>query len=277
MSLTWQSADQPALPRITPLGWVRVVLRGLPLAVLVFGGLGLLVLVRLVERPLCGMRRPLTPWITQAVCRLTLVILGIGYRVRGQPLRGPGAMVANHASWLDIFALNARTQVVFVAKSEVAGWPGIGLLARATGTLFIRRDRAEVAGQIGLFGDRLRAGHKLVFFPEGTSTDGLRVLPFKPALFAAFVVPGLQVQPVSVVYSAPKRADPRFYGWWGAMEFAPHLLAVLATAAQGRVTLIFHPPLDVARFADRKALALACENAVRAGVMSSRVAAPEVR
>lgn len=277
MSLTWQSADQPALPRITPLGWVRVVLRGLPLAVLVFGGLGLLVLVRLVERPLCGMRRPLTPWITQAVCRLTLVILGIGYRVRGQPLRGPGAMVANHASWLDIFALNARTQVVFVAKSEVAGWPGIGLLARATGTLFIRRDRAEVAGQIGLFGDRLRAGHKLVFFPEGTSTDGLRVLPFKPALFAAFVVPGLQVQPVSVVYRAPKRADPRFYGWWGAMEFAPHLLAVLATAAQGRVTLIFHPPLDVARFADRKALALACENAVRAGVMSSRVAAPEVR
>lgn len=277
MSQTWHSADQPERLRISPMGWLRVVVRAVPLAVLIFGGLALLLLLRLIERPLCGLRRPVTPWVTQAVCRAVLVILGIGYAVQGKPLTGPGALVANHASWLDIFALNARKRVYFVAKSEVAGWPGIGWLARATGTVFIRRDRADVAAQIGLFRARLLAGHKLVFFPEGTSTDGLRVLPFKPALFAAFLEPelkdGLQLQPVSVVYHAPKGADPRFYGWWGTMDLGPHLLAVLATAGQGGVTVIYHPPLDVTRFQGRKALALACETYVRAGVTSSRPAA----
>ena len=279
MSQTWHSADQLEHLRISPMGWLRVVVRAVPLAVLIFGGLALLLLLRLIERPLCGLRRPVTPWVTQAVCRAVLVILGIGYAVQGQPLTGPGALVANHASWLDIFALNARKRVYFVAKSEVAGWPGIGWLARATGTVFIRRDRADVAAQIGLFRARLLAGHKLVFFPEGTSTDGLRVLPFKPALFAAFLEPelkdGLQLQPVSVVYRAPKGADPRFYGWWGTMDLGPHLLAVLATAGQGGVTVIYHPPLDVTRFQGRKALALACETYVRAGVTSSRPAAPK--
>lgn len=278
MSQTWHSADQPEHLRISPVGWLRVVVRAVPLVSVIFGGLALLLLLRLIERPLCGMRRPVTPWVTQTVCRAVFFILGMGYQVRGQPMRGPGAVVANHVSWLDIFALNARKRVYFVAKSEVAGWPGIGWLARATGTLFIRRDRAEVAAQIDMFRSRLLAGHKLLFFPEGTSTDGLRVLPFKPALFAAFLDPGLreglQVQPVSVVYRAPREADPRFYCWWGTMEFGPHLLAVLAAARQGGVSVTYHSPLTVAQFQDRKALALAAEELVRAGVMSSRPAAP---
>jgi 1-acyl-sn-glycerol-3-phosphate acyltransferase len=245
------------------------------LAVLVFGGLIVLLLVRLVERPVFGLRRPVTPFITQFVCRSAFVLLGMRYTSDGAPMQGAGAVVANHASWLDIFALNARKRIYFVSKSEVAGWPGIGWLARATGTVFIRRDRGEVRNQIALFRDRLGAGHKLLFFPEGTSSDGLQVLPFKPALFAAFFDPDLretlQMQAVSVIYTAPAGMDPRFYGWWGDMEFGPHLLSTLAARAPGAVHVIYHPAVKVADFPDRKALANAMEAQVREGLTQHRL------
>ena len=274
MADTWHSKSSPPPVGIGITGWVRVVLRAIPLIILVFGGLLILIVVRLVERPLCGLRRPVTPYITQFVCRTSFVILGIRYSSQGSPMTGAGAVVANHASWLDIFALNARKRIYFVSKSEVARWPGIGWLARATGTVFIQRDRSEVQGQITVFRDRLAAGHKLLFFPEGTSTDGQQVLPFKPALFAAFFDPSLrdtlQMQAVTVNYQAPDGADPRFYGWWGDMEFGPHLLATLAAARQGGVLVIYHPPVRVADFADRKALAKAMEEQVRAGLSQHR-------
>ena len=273
---TWHSEQGPPPDAITAAGWLRVVLRGIPLGALVFGGLGLLVLVRLIEAPLCGVRRPVTPFITQFVCRTAFVLLGITYTSEGMPLQGPGAVVANHASWLDIFALNARKRIYFVAKSEVAGWPGIGWLARATGTVFIKRDRADVAAQIGIFKDRLAAGHRLLFFPEGTSTDGLQVLPFKPTLFGAFfdhqIKDMLQMQAVTVNYTAPVGADVRFYGWWGDMDFAPHLLSTLAAKRQGEVHVIYHPPVAVADYANRKVLAKAMEDTVRAGLSQHRTA-----
>ena len=252
------------------MGWALVFIRGLPLALVVFGGLGLLLLLRGVERPLFGARRPWTPWITQGVCRSAFVLLGMRFVSHGRPMAQPGAAVANHASWLDIFALNARKRIYFVSKSEVAGWPGIGWLARATGTVFIRRDRREARAQTQVFLDRLEAGHRLVFFPEGTSTDGRRVLPFKTTLFEAFfqhrATAGLHIQPVTVAYHAPPGADPRFYGWWGEMAFGPALLKVLATRRPGGVELTYHPPLRVADYADRKALALALETRVREGL-----------
>jgi len=165
--------------------------------------------------------------------------------------------------------LNASKRVFFVAKAEVAGWPVIGWLARGTGTLFIRRDRREARRQQTLFEERLRAGHHLLFFPEGTSTDGARVLPFKTTLFAAFTTEALRgfltVQPVSLRYHAPEGEDACFYGWWGDMDFAHGLLKVLAVRRQGWVDVVYHPPLRVADYPDRKALAAACEAAVRTG------------
>lgn len=269
MSISWHSEDRPDPVRISPLGWVLVLLRGLPLALLVFGGLLVLLLLRLAERPLFGLQRPVTPFITQFVCRNAFRIMGIRYQTRGTLMRQRGPVVANHSSWLDIFALNARKRIYFVSKAEVAGWPGIGWLARATGTVFIERNPKKAREQAELFEYRLQAGHKLLFFPEGTSTDGLRVLRFKTTLFAAVFTDqlrnGLYVQPVSVVYHAPKGAPARFYGWWGDMDFGPHLLKVLAAARQGTVELIYHPPLKVADFPDRKALAARAEEMVRKG------------
>jgi 1-acyl-sn-glycerol-3-phosphate acyltransferase len=223
--------------------------------------------LRLVEWPLFGARRPVTPWITRAVCRGALAILGLRLQVRGRPMRTPGAAVANHGSWLDIFVLNARDSIYFVAKAEVAGWAGIGWLARATGTVFIARKGSEAKAQTALFERRLRLGHRLLFFPEGTSTDALRVLPFKSTLFAAFFAEplrdALSIQPVTVAYHAPPGQDARFYGWWGEMDFAPHLVRMLAARRHGRVEVIYHAPIRVADAGDRKALAARAERVVR--------------
>ena len=247
--------------------WLRILWRGGVLGGLVYLCLALLLLLRLVERPLFGMARPWTPQITQFVCRSAFAILRIGYVVRGRPMAHRGAIVANHSSWLDIFALNAAQRIYFVAKAEVEYWAAIGWLARATGTVFIARKGTEAKAQQAVFEERLRAGHRLLFFPEGTSTDAIRVLPFKSSLFAAFYTHGLDhimhIQPVTVLYHAPEGQDPRYYGWWGEMEFSAHLLRVLATRQQGRVEVILHPEVAVDAFADRKALAAHCERVIR--------------
>lgn len=249
------------------MGWLRIVVRGSVLGIVVFGGLILLLMVRLVEAPVFGVGRPVTPHLTQWVCRVAFVILGMKHKVRGLPMTERGAVVANHSSWLDIFALNAVKRFYFVSKSEVARWPGIGWLARATGTVFIDRDPRKAREQTGLFEQRLLAGHKLLFFPEGTSTDGQTVLPFKTTLFEAFLTPGLKpymfIQPVTLIYHSPVGQPARFYGWWGDMDFGTHLLKTLAASPQGMVELIYHDPVPVADYAGRKALAADLYETVR--------------
>ena len=275
MSKAWDPDITPHATRLGLVGWIYFSARVLALGGLVFGGLGVLALVRLAERPLFGHHRPLTPHITQFVCRGAFLIIGVQHRTEGEIMTGPGAVVANHTGWLDIFALNARKRIYFVSKDEVAGWPGIGLLARATGTLFIRRNQREARAHVETFVERLSLGHKLLFFPEGTSTDGRRVLPFKPTLFAAFFADGLRetlaIQPVSVIYRAAPGADPRQYGWWGDMDFAPHFVGTLGARKQGSVTICYHPPVQVRDFADRKSLASALEDRVRQGLFKAGV------
>ncbi|WP_245298995.1 lysophospholipid acyltransferase family protein [Pseudotabrizicola sediminis] len=263
--MNW-SAEPPPRSPVAAVGWLRFGLRAVALGIVTYGGLLLLLMVRCAEGPLFGARRPWTPRITQGVCRTAMAIMGIGLTVRGTPMQQRGAMVANHGSWLDIFALNACAPMYFVAKSEVSGWAGIGWLARATGTVFITRKGTEAKRQQQLFEARLRAGHRLVFFPEGTSTDSIRVLPFKSTLFAAFFTHGLEsvmhIQPVTVVYHAPDGADARFYGWWGDMTFAGHLVSVLSARKQGRVEVNFHPAVPVDAFPGRKELAGYCERVI---------------
>ena len=265
--MTGWLSERMDLPRIGPFGWLLVGLRGMALVVVVYGCFLLFLLLRLIERPIFGPRRPITPWLTRLVCRASLAIMGFGYSLRGRPMTERGAIVANHAGWIDIFSLNAADRVYFVSKADVADWPGIGILARMTGTLFITRKGTEARRQQEQLEARLRVGHRLLFFPEGTSTDTLRVLPFKSSLFQAFYGHGLDrimhIQPVTVVYHAPPGRDRRFYGWWGDMSFAGHLLQVLATPRQGRIEVIFHPPVPVDSFDSRKDLAAYCERVIR--------------
>ena len=264
---TWYSDAPEPQPDIRGLTWVRVAVKGVVLATLVFGCLALSLCLRLIERPLHGDHRPWTPRITVFVCRNAFRVFGMGWRETGAQMPHHGALVANHVSWLDIFALNASGPLYFVSKAEVAGWPGIGWLARATGTVFIRRERREARTHRDHLRDRLDIGHRLLFFPEGTSTDGLRVLPFRPTLFAAATDSGAAdyVQPVTLVYHAPPGERADFYGWWGDMSYGGHLLRMLAAGRHGRVELIWHPPLAT-QGVDRKALARSAEQAVRAGL-----------
>lgn len=178
MSPTWREGAPP--PMTAPRGlrdWLRVIRRGLPAVLILLLGVGLILPLRGVERLVHGRRRPWTGPHVQIVCRLVLASIGLGWRREGVPLRGPGAVVANHSSWLDILTLNAALPVFFVSKAEVASWPGINILTRVTDTHFVTRDPKLARAQAAEFAARLRAGHRLLFFPEGTSTDGRRVLP----------------------------------------------------------------------------------------------------
>ncbi|WBU58359.1 lysophospholipid acyltransferase family protein [Paracoccus sediminicola] len=250
-------------------GWLRVLRRGVPAVGLLAAGVPVLILLRLIERVFAGPRRPVTGPFVQGVCRGVLFFIGIGWTRRGTPMRGPGAVVANHASWLDIFTLNAAMPVFFVAKSEVSTWPGINILTRVTDTHFVARDRRLAQAQAVEFAARTRAGHRLLFFPEGTSSDSLRVLPFKPTLFQGFLSPelpaDLAIQPATVIYHAPKEEDPRFYGWWADMALGPHILAVLSAPRQGRAEIDLHEPIPVTG-KDRKTLSRLSENAIRAAL-----------
>ena len=265
-SQSWQGGTPPPMARLGAMGWLRVIRRGVPALLVLAIGVPLLMLLRLIERPFTGRRRPITGPFVQGVCRAVLFCIGLGWQRHGTPLRGPGAVVANHSSWLDILTMNAAMPVFFVSKAEVASWPGINILTGVTDTHFVARDPRLARAQAEEFATRTRAGHRLLFFPEGTSTDGRRVLPFKPTLFQGFLAPelpaGLAIQPMTAIYHAPPGADPRFYGWWGDMDLGPHLLSVLAAPRQGRVDIVLHPPIPVAGL-DRKSLSRAAETAIR--------------
>lgn len=267
---TWREGTPPVLRGPSGLpGWWRVVRRGVPAVLVLLIGVILILPLRAVERLIHGPRRPWSGPLVQLVCRLVLICIGLSWRREGQPMRGPGAVVANHSSWLDILTMNAAMPVFFVSKAEVRGWPGINILTAVTNTHFVVRDPKFARAQAEEFVTRIRAGHRLLFFPEGTSTDGRRVLGFKPTLFQGFLDPGLPeglaIQPMSVAYHAPQGADPRFYGWWADMALGEHLLAVLSAPRQGHVEVVLHQPVTVAG-ETRKSLAGKTETAVRDGL-----------
>ena len=276
MSLTWHGVPDPPMPPIPAAGRLRIAARGVLLALIVGAVIPTFGLVRAVERPLHGARRPWTPGVKRAMFRALLAAMGLRWRAQGRPLTGLGAQVANHTSWLDIFVLNAASRVTFVSKAEVRGWPLMGWMAAVSGTIFISRRRGEAAAQPALLRERLAAGDTLVLFPEATSTDGRRVLPFKSTLFAVFGGEGLEgarVQPVTLAYRAPEGERADFYGWWGEMSFVPHLLRVLAAPRGGSVEIVYHEPIAVGEEPDRKALARRAEAVVRAG-LEARIGTP---
>jgi lyso-ornithine lipid O-acyltransferase len=273
MRAGWNGAEPPVLPPPTRGDRLRLAVRlawavgaflllfavYLPLRAADLG------LEWLAGRPVTRLAGPVVQvWAAQA-----LASLGLAYVQQGEPMAGGGAFVANHSSWIDIVALQRAAAPFLVSKAEVRDWPGIGLVGRAIGTMFIDRRPAEAKRQEAALMARLARGDHMALFPEGTSSDGLRVLPFKSTLFAAFFAPGLEglsVQPVSIEYRVRAGLPAAFYGWWGEMEFASHARAVMARSTGGSVTLTFHPPLRLAGFADRKALAKAAEDGVRSGV-----------
>ncbi len=262
---TWQGAEEPDLPRPTPLQYARGVIR-------VFG----FVVVTLLLLPFFFVARALGRKWDRAVaalwCRCGLWLAGVKLKKIGEPIRNGGAVMANHASWLDIMAIGATAPVHFVAKSEIEGWPIFGWMGKISNTVFIARRRIEAKAQERKLSARARGGDLLCIFPEGTSSDGLRILKFKSALFSIFVpsltdggeeVPGIPAQPVALVYHAPPGMPESFHGWWGSMSLVDHVRSVVCLGKGGAVSVVYMHPLEPEGGADRKALAAATEHAVR--------------
>jgi lyso-ornithine lipid O-acyltransferase len=221
---------------------------------------------------LVTLRLPLRRTFPHRYHRMVAHLFGIRVRVVGTPPKSATLILANHSSWLDIVTFSAVAPLSFIAKSEVNDWPFFGTLARLQRTVFVTRARRSETGEArDAIAERLREGDVLVLFPEGTSSDGNSVLPFKSALLGAAetaLADGgrVPVQPVSSAYVAREgvpmgRENRPLYAWYGDMELVPHLWEALK-AGPLDVVMQFHEPLPPL---DRKELARLAWETVRKG------------
>lgn len=210
------------------------------------------------------LREALLRWWARALLRA----LGVRLRAGAVPPRSAALIVANHVSWLDVVALLAIYPAHFVCKSEVGGWPAIGWLLRQSRTIFIRRHSGRDVWRVN---NELRArfaAHEMVaVFPEGTTTDGSEVLPFRPALLQPAVERGLPVCPVAIAYSGPQAS------YVGDTSFVQSLLSICAARALD-VHIAVLPALDT-RTLTRREAARRARQAIREALAES-VFAPDV-
>ena len=252
--------------------------------------------VRVVRRFLCILLWTLASMALQGVCLLLpgrpkvafarcywavfSRLLGVRVRVIGElASQGPRPVVfvSNHSSWVDVPVLGGVLDGCFVAKGEVAGWPVVSTIARLGRTVFVSRQRGSTVRERDDMRGRLAAGDNLILFPEGTSSDGSRVLPFRTPFFAVAESqngPPPLLQPVSVVYDRigglpAGRASRPVFAWYGDMDIASHFWR-LGQHYGLRATVLLHAPIDPVAYADRKALAQAVWHTVADGASTLR-------
>jgi 1-acyl-sn-glycerol-3-phosphate acyltransferase len=212
-------------------------------------------------------------------------MMGIKVRVIGklasETADRPVIFVSNHSSWVDVPVVGGVLDGCFVAKGDVATWPVISLIARLGRTVFVSRQRGATGRERDAMRQVLDRGDNLILFPEGTSSDGSRVLPFRSSFFAlAEARPGADpgrlplIQPVSVVYDRldglpAGRASRPVFAWYGDMDIASHFWRLTQHIGL-RATVLLHAPLDPVRFADRKALSHAVWRTVADGASTLR-------
>jgi lyso-ornithine lipid O-acyltransferase len=239
--------------------------------------------VQFVVLALGGRFAGVLPMIYHRVC---CWLLDLHIEVRGtMSAARPTLFVCNHTSYLDISVLGSLIHGSFVAKTEVANWPFFGFLAKLQRTVFVDRQRRATAHrQRDELMRRLDAGDNLILFPEGTSNDGNRTLPFRSALFGVAerrVAGGkreplpLTIQPVSLAYVRLNgmpigRSLRPYFAWYGDMDLFSHLWRV---AGLGRIVVVleFHPPVTLTEFGSRKGLSEHCQRMVAEGVAAAIV------
>ena len=210
--------------------------------------------------------RPLARWLPHAYHRVLARLLGFHVSVAGKvPEKGPALLASNHVSWIDIVALSAAAPVSFIAKREVAAWPLFGQMAKLQRSVFVDREKRQATGTArDEIATRLSAGDILILFPEGTSHDGINMLPFKSALFGVIGTNAVPVIPVTVAYRhvhglpMTHRQRPS-YAWYGDMELPKHLWQALKLGPVS-IEITFHAPLTVT---GRKEMAWSSEKLIR--------------
>ena len=169
--------------------------------------------------------------------RILLRLFNVRVIEKGTPPGdAPTIVVANHVSWLDIPVIGSTHPLSFIAKSEVEGWPVVGLFARLQRSVFIDRQRRKSTAEVNdELAHRLVKGEVIVLFAEGTTSDGNRLLPFRSSLVGAAQaalmhdsVEQVFLQPLAISYVRRNglpitRRDRPFIAWYGDMDLAPHL------------------------------------------------------
>ncbi len=192
-------------------------------------------------------------------------IMGLRITVKGEvsPQR-PIIFIANHCTWLDIVALGAVLPGCFVAKADIARWPFVSWIAKLGRTVFVSRNKATLERERDYLAARLAAGDNIILFPEGTTSDGRRVLAFQSSFLAIAQAPANPViQPVTIVYDQldglpVQRWDRPVISWYGDMDMASHYPGVGKRISVG-ATIILDPAIPAGTFANRKLLSGALE------------------
>ncbi len=239
------------------------MLARLPALVIVTSALYLLWLIgKAILFKFVSIRRRWRRLIVGSWGRSTARIIGMRIELNGQPPRAPFFLVSNHLSYVDIVALSSCLDCVFVAKSEISGWPGLGQISRSIGTIFIdRRNFQDIPRVVDLIEGALLEAQGVVVFPEGTSTMGEKILPFSPALLEPAARAGYPVSYAAVSYRTPPDEPPAYLSicWWGEMTFVPHLIEMLKLK-EFYVSVNFGP--GAIQASDRKILARSLWSAV---------------
>ena len=209
--------------------------------------------------------------------RLICRAFALEVEVTGIPVQDARTIyVGNHISYLDIPVIAGILPASFVAKAEVASWPVFGFLAKLQQTAFINRSRKAVAHEKTALSALLAKGKSLIIFPEGTSSDGRTVLPFRSSLFGLAlddpIRPTIQTFTLELVsvngHPVTSQEDRDLYAWHGDMTLMPHFWS-FAKSHGAKVRLHFHPPLQVQQVNDRKELASLCHKQV-ASILEKR-------
>jgi lyso-ornithine lipid O-acyltransferase len=242
-----------ALPRALSLaGRLRIILRVLGMLCWLAVCVPLYYLFHLFTR-----HNPAARWFLAGVGWLS----GVELRVHGEKVHRGAFLLANHVSWLDIPALAAITGTAFVGHDGLASMPVLKWLCAMNDTVFVARyDRTTIAAQVEAVRTALSDTGALAVFPEGTTSDGTGLLPFKSSLLSALepLPPGIAVQPVLLDYG-PEAAE---LAWVGEEHGVHNFLRILARGRPVRIDVHFLPVLSGAALANRKAIAAAGREAL---------------
>jgi 1-acyl-sn-glycerol-3-phosphate acyltransferase len=196
--------------------------------------LGFALFVSILRLGLTRLRGPLTledraRWL-QSTARLVMSSLGICAKINGQP-PATGLVVSNHLSYLDAAIYIATFPCTMVAKAELGRWPVFGMMARSSGTMFVdRSSRASAVAVTQQVAERLKGPLPVLFFPEGTSSDGSTVLRFHSRLFTPATETGVPVTAAAIRYAIEDGTPERELCWFDNTLLLPHLWKALGTA-----------------------------------------------
>lgn len=231
---------------VSIIGWMRLFWRVLGLALMAGISVPSHYLFQLLRLPSFWPRLFMT---------LAARICGARVGVKGVPLKRDVFYIANHVSWVDILAISSASGTAFVAKAELANAPIVGALAKMNRTVFVEReDRLGVADQINRLRDALADNWSVTVFPEGTTTDGVSLLPFKTPMLKVLEPPppGVMVQPVLLWYGGATGYD---IAWLGVESGRNNATRVLSRNGSFKVIVEFLEPFHPRDYPGRKAIA----------------------